>query len=73
MKPSNGVADVTFKFFWTTDSYCTRIFFFKSSWENESDGKYYFGLVNVKGNSAQRDHFFILSCFNPLSPLITMK
>lgn len=43
--------------------YCTRIFFFRSAWENQSYGKYYFGLVNVKGNSTQHDNLLYFELF----------
>ena len=78
MKPSNSVADVTFQSlqdFWTTHSYCTRIIFPSKVlggkwiwwkilfWACECQGKFH----------PAWSLFFILSCFNPLSPLITMK
>lgn len=44
------------------NTYCTRIFFL-SAWENESYGKYYFGLVDVGGNSTQHDNLLYFGLF----------
>lgn len=35
----------------------------ESAWENESYGKYYFGLVDVKGNSTQHDNLLYFWLF----------
>lgn len=37
--------------------------FTQSAWENKSYGKYYFGLVDVKGNSTQCDNLLYLRLF----------